>query len=52
MASNQIQADCSTCLGCNQLELPNFRGTSFCKQYVSADPPEPRQMEMDTTKSE
>lgn len=25
---------CNTCLGCNQMENPNFRGVHRCPQYV------------------
>lgn len=28
---------CSSCLGCNLLELPQFRGKKECDNYVSAN---------------
>ena len=33
-----LETKCSTCLGCNKLELEWFEGVSSCKNYVRATP--------------
>lgn len=34
MENNKLEYKCKTCLGCNRLEYPNFKGTYRCENYI------------------
>lgn len=38
---------CLTCLGCQQMEDPDFHGVHRCPMWRDGQEPEPEQMEME-----
>lgn len=43
---------CNTCLGCQQMENPDFHGVHRCQGYVDGREPEPEQMGMEVARNE